>query len=193
MNTTHHITKLLHDWNNGDDEALNRLIPLADSQLKKIARKRLRKQPGTPFHTNELVNEAWLKLFREKKDPAWKNRWHFYSLLKKRMRQILWDYLKRHMNAEHTGVTGKALPKKESKEIPLLREVLHKFTQIRPRAAKVIELRFREGHTIPQVAKELKIGTKTVERDTEFARAWLWREITNDPNFNSIVLSSPGT
>lgn len=193
MNTTHHITRLLHDWNNGDAEALNRLIPLADSALKRIARKRLRNQPGTPFYVTELVHEAWLKLFREKEEPVWKNRRHFYSLLRRRMGQILWDYVDKHGNVEHTDLNGMEDSPVESKEVRLIRDALNKFTQIRPRAAKVIELRFREGLTIPQVAEQLKIGTKTIERDTEFARAWLWREITNDPNYNSIVLSSPGT
>ena len=187
MNSTHHITKLLHDWNNGDAEALNRLIPLADSELKKIARKCLRRQPATPFYTTELVNEAWLKLFREKKEPTWINRRHFYALLKKRMLQILWNYVVSHTKAEHTGLTGKAIAEKESKEVRLLREALNTFIHIQPRAAKIIELRFREGRTIPEVAKMLKIGTKTVERDSEFARAWLWRELTNDPKYTATV------
>lgn len=189
MNSTHHITQLLHDWNNGDAEALNRLIPLADSELKKIARKRLRKQPGTPFLPTELVQEAWLKLFREKKEPVWTNRMQFYALLKRRMIQILWNYVERHKTAKHTNLTGKEHYPAESKEIRLLRETLSNFTQIYPRAARVVELRFGEGHTIPQVAKLMNIGTKTVERDTKFARAWLWREITNNPSYQAITES----
>jgi RNA polymerase sigma-70 factor, ECF subfamily len=187
LNSTHHITQLLHDWNNGDAEALNRLIPLADSELKKIARKRLRRQPGTPFHPTELVNEAWLKLFGEKKEPVWRNRRHFYALLKRRMIQILWNYVERHATAEHTDLNSKAQLPAESKEIRLLRETLNTFTQIYPRAAKIVELRFGQGHTIPQVAKMMNIGTRTVERDTEFARAWLWREITSDPDYPAIA------
>ena len=101
MNSTHHITKLLHDWNNGDAEALNRLIPLADSELKKIARKYMSKErAGHLFEPTDLVEEAWLKLLREKNEVGWKNRRHFYSLLARRMRQILYDYVDKNPKVE---------------------------------------------------------------------------------------------
>ncbi|HEX2268499.1 MAG TPA: ECF-type sigma factor [Pyrinomonadaceae bacterium] len=179
MNSTHHITQLLHDWNNGDAEALNRLIPLADSQLKRIARKRLWKRPGTPFQPTDLVHEAWLKLFREKNEPVWTNRRQFYSLLARRMRQILWNYAKQHPDVKYTGLTGKVLAQRESPNTVILHEALEKFTKISPRAARVVELRYFGGYTIPAVAEIMKVGTKTIERDTEFARGWLWREINS--------------
>ena len=180
MNSTHHITQLLHDWNNGDADALNRLIPLADSELKKIARKYMRKErPGHLFEPTDLVEEAWLKLFREKKPVVWTNRKQFYSLLARRMFQVLCDYAQKHEHVEHTGFTGKVISQKESQIIVLLHEALKKFGDINPRAANVIELRYFGGHTIPKVAEILEISTSTVELDTQFARAWLWREMTS--------------
>jgi RNA polymerase sigma-70 factor, ECF subfamily len=181
LNSTHHITQLLHDWNNGDAEALNRLIPLADSELKKIARKYMRNErPGHLLEPTDLVEEAWLKLFREKKPVVWTNRRQFYSLLARRMFQILCDHADRYKHFKHTGFTGKVIPQKESQMIVLLHEALKKFSKINPRAASVIELRYFGGYTVPNVAKILEIGTKTVDRDTEFARAWLWREMTSN-------------
>lgn len=187
MNSTHHITKLLHDWNNGDAEALNRLIPLADSELKKIARKYMSKErAGHLFEPTDLVEEAWLKLLREKNEVGWKNRRHFYSLLARRMRQILYDYVDKNPKVEFTGFTGKVIPQKQSREVVILHSLLKEFSQISPRAATVIELRYFGGYTVPHVAQILGIGPSTVERDTEFARGWLFREMTrNDRPTNS--------
>ena len=96
------------------------------------------------------------------------------------MLQILRDFILKHPNVQFTGLTGKDIHRKQSEEMRLVNTLLEKLSQIRPRAARVVELRFFGGLTVPRVAEILNIGTKTVERDTEFARAWLFREMTRN-------------
>lgn len=183
MNSTHHITKLLHDWNDGDAEALNRLIPLADSELKKIARREMSKErQGHSFQPTDLVEEAWLKLFREKKPVVWVNRRHFYSLLTWRMRQVLCDYARQHEKVQYTGLTGKVLSQKQSREIVKLHDALDTLAQINQRAARVVELRYFGGHTVEKVAEILDVSEATVTREWRFAKDWLWDALTSNAN-----------
>jgi RNA polymerase sigma-70 factor, ECF subfamily len=183
MNSTHEITNLLQAWNEGSDEALNKLIPLADRELKKIARKYMGRERATHLlQPSGLINEAWAKLFAEEARVDWRNRRHFYALLARRMRQVLWDYAEKQSTAEHTRLTGAPLPPEKSKEIVALHQALADLAEINKRSAQIVELRYFGGYTLEEVAEVLRISTATVERQWRFARSWLWREMTRNAN-----------
>jgi RNA polymerase sigma-70 factor, ECF subfamily len=183
MNSTHEITNLLQAWNEGSDDALNRLIPLADRELKKIAHKFMnRERANHLLQPSGLINEAWAKLFAEEAQVDWRNRRHFYALLARRMRQVLWDYAKKESKAEHTPLTGAPLPPEKSKEIAMVHQALADLAETNKRAARVVELRYFGGYTVEEVAEILDVATTTVERDWRFARSWLWREMTRNTN-----------
>ena len=178
MNSTHQITDLLHAWNMGDAEALNQLIPLADRELKNIARSYMaRERANHLLAPTDLIDEAWLKLFREEAEVDWKNRKHFYALLALRMRQVLYDHARRRRNAELVRLTGASIPPDRFDEIIKVNQTLDDLAKINKRAAEIVELRYFGGYTVEDVAKILDVGTKTVERESRFARAWLWRQI----------------
>ena len=171
------ITELLKAWANGDESALDQLVPLVDPELKKIAHKYMRNESrGHILQTTALVHEALMKLLRE--DVSWESRKHFYAFVAKRMRQVLVDYARKETKAEHIHVADAAIFYEKSKELDLLDQALTKFATTYQRPAKVVEYRYFIGMSIPAVAKILGVAPKTVERDWELARAWLKREMS---------------
>jgi len=174
----HEITELLKAWGKGDEAALDTLVPLVDQELRKIAHKYMRNErAGHILQTTALVHEALIKLIRE--NVSWENRKQFYALVARRMRQVLVDYARRGTKAEHVDVTDAPLPDEtKSEELILLDEALTKLAKVDERKATIIECRYFIGLTVPEIAKLLGVSTKTVERDWDFARSWLKREIT---------------
>ena len=171
------ITDLLKAWSNGDQQALSQLMPLVDPELKKIAHKYMRNESrGHILQTTALVHEALMKLLRE--DIDWESRKHFYAFVAKRMRQVLVDYARKGIKAEHIHFADADLSFERSKEVVLLNRALTKFSTIYQRPAKIVEYRYFIGMTIPEVAKVLGIASKTVERDWDLARVWLKREMS---------------
>ena len=167
------ITELLKAVSDGDKEALDRLIPLVDTELKKIAHAYMQKErPGHILQTTALVNEALIKLIRE--NISYQNRKHFYALVARRMRQVLVDYARNSPHVEYIEIDHAVLPEKERpKEILRLDEALTEFAKEYERAAAVVECRYFIGLTIKEVAEVLDIAEKTVERDWDFALGWL--------------------
>lgn len=167
------ITELLKAWNSGDEQALDQLIPLVDTELKTIAHAYMQKErPGNILQTTALVNEALIKLIRD--NIRYENRKQFYSLVARRMRQVLVDYARRTPHAEYIDMENAVIPDKHRpKEILRLDEALTEFAKKYERPAAVIECRHFIGLTIKEVAEVLDIAEKTVERDSEFALGWL--------------------
>ena len=152
---------------------------MADRELKKIARSYMsRERKNHLLDPTDLINEAWAKLLGEEDQVDWKNRKHFYALLALRMRQVLYDYGRKRGNAEFVRFTGAPLPPDRFDEIVKVHEMLYDFANVNKRAAKIVELRYFGGHTVNEVAQILDVGTATVERESRFARSWLWREMT---------------
>lgn len=176
----HEITDLLKAWSNGDKKALDRLMPLVDQELKKIAHAYMRKErPGNILQTTALVNEALIKMIRE--NISYQNRKHFYALVAKRMRQVLVDYARKARRAEYTDIETVALRvEQRPEEIINLDEALTAFAKEYERAATVVECRHFIGLTIREVAEVLDIGEKTVERDWQFALAWLNKYLSRE-------------
>lgn len=178
---THEITKLLNAWNDGDQEALDKLVPLVDKELKILAHNYMRKErPGHILQTTALVNEAILRLIREQ--VSWNNRKQFYAIVARRMRQILIDYARKKPKAEFVEPGDAVKAEERSTEILLVGEALAKLEKIDKRMARIVEYRFFIGLPHAETAKLLGIGQSTVERDWRFARAWLKDEMTAESN-----------
>jgi RNA polymerase sigma-70 factor, ECF subfamily len=192
MSQTHEITMLLQAWSDGDSEALDKLIPLVDDELKKIARAYMRREkPGHILQTTALMDEALIKLI-ETEQISWNDRKHFYSFAAKRMRQVLVDYArkqkagKRGYGPIQVDITDSLLPALEQPEqLIMLNEALTKFARFDARKASVVELRYFGGFTLEEVAKILGVAPGTVEREWRLARSWLKREIDGDPSESS--------
>jgi len=173
------ITELLKAWSDGDAEALNRLVPLVDRELRKIAHNYMRNErPGHILQTTALVNEALIKLIGE--NISWENRKQFYALVAKRMRQVLVDYARKEQRAQYTDVDEAVIPYEKPKELLMLDEALTKLAAIDERKATIVECRYFIGLTLAQMAELLGVAQSTVERDWRFARSWLRREMTGE-------------
>jgi RNA polymerase sigma factor (TIGR02999 family) len=184
------ITELLVNWGQGNVDARDALVPLVYDELRRIARRHLRRQ--RPNHTLEsaaLVNEAYLRLVNQE-SPQWQNRAHFFGVAAQAMRHILVDYARSRLAAKRgagaprfTLDTKIALaPQGKNEEIDLvsLDDALKKLTELDPRQSRIIELRFFGGLCIQDTAIALGISHATVEREWAVARMWLRREMLKD-------------
>lgn len=185
----HEITELLQDWSRGDSRALAKLVPLVDRELRKIAHAYMSKEGvGHTLQTTALVNEALIRFIAAEK-ISWHSRTHFYSVVARRMRQILIEYAreqltaKRGNRAEHMDVADVVhLSWEASQELVNLDEVLTKLGEIDERKAKVVEYRYFGGFTLDEVAELLGVSPSTVEREWRLARSWLKRQMTRSAN-----------
>ena len=184
MTREHQITDLLQAWSNGDPQALEQLIPLVDNELKKIAHAyMLRERPWHTLQTTALVNEALIRLIGGER-INWHSRKHFYSLVARRMRQVLIDYANKRLAAkgpgatEHIDLDTAVITPEMSEELRLLDEALTKLAELDPLKAAIVENRYFGGYTLKEVAELLNISEAKVEREWRFARSWLKREMT---------------
>jgi RNA polymerase sigma factor (TIGR02999 family) len=180
------ITDLLLEWNAGSAEALEKLLPMVERELRRIAANRMRREsPGHTLQTTALVNEAYLKLI-DQRDVRWQNRAHFFALASQLMRRILLDYarshrrLKRGGEAVHVNLEGVAvIAPEKSEELIALDEALDRLAQLDPKKSRIVEMRFFGGLTIDEVAEVLGIASVTVMLHWRLAKAWLGREVRN--------------
>ena len=187
MTKTHEITELLQAWSNGDPQALEKLLPLVDHELRKIAHAyMINERAGHTLQTTALVNEALMSLIAGAK-INWQSRKHFYSLVALRMRRVLIEHArqqlaaKRGKRAEHVDVDEAILMTDEmSEELLMLDEALTKLNKIDERKARIVEYRYFGGFTLEEIARILETSTATVEREWRFARSWLKREVTGE-------------
>jgi RNA polymerase sigma factor (TIGR02999 family) len=181
------ITGLLIDWSDGDQTALERLVPLVEQELHRLAHIYMRREnPDHTLQTTALVNEAYLKLIDQQR-THWQNRAHFFAIAATIMRRILSNYA-RDQHREKRG--GKAVQVSLSEdavvfllwteELILLDEALQRLAALDERKSRVVELRYFGGLDVDETAEVLKVSPITVMRDWRFARAWLSREIEND-------------
>lgn len=185
MARDHEITDLLKAWSDGDPEALEKLLPLVDDELKKIAHAyMLRERPGHILRTTALVNEALIKLLGGER-IQWESRKHFYALVAKRMRQVLIDYARVRFGrkgpgaAAHVDLDSAIISPEMSDELRLLDEALTKLAEFDELKAAIVEYRYFGGYTLKEVAELLDISESRVDREWRFTRSWLKREMTN--------------
>jgi RNA polymerase sigma factor (TIGR02999 family) len=178
------VTELLADWSKGDQEALNKLIPLVYDELHKLASRYLRRErPDHTLQTTALVHEAYLKLV-DQKDANWQNRVQFFAVASQLIRRILVDYARRHRASKRGGsyykVTldeGLVSPGERDAELFALDEALDRLAAFDPQQSRVVELLIFAGLTVGEAAQALNISPRTVSREWSMAKAWLHKEI----------------
>ena len=178
------VTELLLAWNQGEQSAMDKLVPLVYAELRRMAHRYLnRERPNHTLETAELVNEAYVRLI-DASQVSWQNRAHFFAISANLMRRILVDfarsrrYLKRGGGAQRTSldeamVVSPAL----SGDLVELDEALVALAAKDERKSRVVELRFFGGLTVEETAEVLKVSTDTIHRDWSMAKAWLAREM----------------
>ena len=190
MQKPENITQLLVNWSEGDQKALDTLMPLVYSELRRLAGNHLRRERQN--HTLEptaLVNEAYLKLI-DQRNARWQNRAQFYGVAAQLMRRILVDHARQHKAAKRGGsdqqrlsiTSAGQLGAKECSSEPAidllaLHEALNELAQMDPQQSRIVELKFFGGLSIDETVEVLGIGHATVERDWKMARAWLRRKL----------------
>ncbi len=184
---SHDVTRLLHDWSDGDKKAAEQLMPLIYDELRRLARAYLqRERPDHTLQPTALVNEAYLKLVDQRR-VNWQNRHHFYGIAAQMMRRVLVDHAREHA-AEKRGGKHQKLSLDELRlqteeraaDLVALDEALRKLAEIFPRKASVVELRFFGGFSVEETAGVLNVSDKTVMREWESAKLWLYRELESE-------------
>lgn len=181
---THEVTRLLQAWGQGDDTALDQMIPLVYRELKRIAHRYMAgERRGHTLQTTALVNEAYLKLVDSRK-VNWQNRAHFFAMSAQLMRRLLVDfarsrgYQKRgggaHAITLHDELVG---AHERERDVLAVDDALTALSEVDPRKSKVVELRFFGGLSVEETAEVLKVCPDTVLRDWRLAKAWLGREL----------------
>jgi len=176
------VTQLLLEWNDGDTAALDRLIPLVHSELRRIARRHMgRQNPGHTLQTSALINEAYLRLV-DQQSVEWKDRAHFLAVSAQIMRNILIDHARKYRYVKRGGGARKieldeaaAMAKQRAAEFVALDDALSQLATVDERKSQVVELRFFGGLNIEETAEVMKISPATVQREWRAARAWLQR------------------
>jgi RNA polymerase sigma factor (TIGR02999 family) len=182
------VTELLKAWSNGSSTALDQLSPVVYDELRRIARRYMRNErPGNTLQTTALVNEVYLRLV-DVKSIDWKQRAQFFGMCAQMMRRILVDAARTRGARKRGGDAvrvdfdeGHDIPDKRDVAIIALDEALEAFSKIAPRQAKVIELRYFGGMNVEEITAVLGIAPRTIERDWEFAKSWLTRELRGRP------------
>jgi RNA polymerase sigma factor (TIGR02999 family) len=178
------VTVLLKAWNEGDKTALDRLMPVVYGELRRIAHRYMRNErAGNTLQTTALVNEAFLRLI-DVKNVDWQQRAQFFAISAQMMRRILVDAArvrgtrKRGGGAEKMNVDEVAVVSPEPEQsVVALDHALEEFAKVAPRQAKVVELRYFGGLSEEEIAAVMSVSTRTVERDWQFARSWLMRDL----------------
>lgn len=178
------VTGLLRRWQEGDEAALNQLLPLVQETLHRLAHRHVnRERPGHTLQTTALVNEAFIRLVGQQ-DVDWESRAHFFAVSAQVMRHILVDYARQRASGKRGGglrrVTLDAdldVSGERSAELVALHDALVALEKINPRGSRVVELRYFGGMNNREAAAILQVSETTVERDWRLARAWLYREL----------------
>ncbi|MGB7201052.1 MAG: sigma-70 family RNA polymerase sigma factor [Pyrinomonadaceae bacterium] len=178
------ITQVLHDWNNGNEAAKEQLLPLVYDELRRQARSLMsRERIGHTLQPTALVHEAFLRI-SEQTGIEWQNRSHFYGIASRLMRQILVDHARSHAAGKrgngviHFSVDDVQIPvEQRAHSILAIDEVLDRLAKLDEQQANIVEMRFFGGMTNGEIADSLGISQRTVSRDWETARLWLYREL----------------
>ena len=183
------ITQLLEKWNQGDEKALDQLMPLVYDQLHRIAANYLRHERRQhTLQPTALVNELFLKFF-DQNSMSWQNRAQFFGIAAQLMRRILVDHARAHYSAKRGGdrfaVSLKdvaAFGPQPDADLLALHDVLNQLEEIDPTQGRIVELRFFGGLTIKETAEVMRISHATVEREWRTAKAFLKRELNRVAN-----------
>ena len=183
---SHDVTRLLARWKDGDEAALQQLVPIVHEELRRLARRQMAGEgPGHTLQPTALVNEAYLRLVNLKR-MQWQNRAHFFAMAARLMRRILVDDARKRNAAKRGGSMMQVpldqvenLVQNQAANVVAVDEALQKLEAIDVRQSQIVELRFFGGLSIEETANVLKVSPGTVMRDWTFARAWLRNQMTS--------------
>lgn len=183
----HQVTRLLRKWSDGDERALDQLMPLVHDELHRLAHRHMRREgPGHVLQTSALINEAYLRLV-DQPQIRWENRSHFFGIAARLMRSILVDDARKRNSAKRGGSLiqvpldeAASLAQEQAANVTALDEALKRLEAIDARQGQIVELRFFGGLSIEETANVLQVSPGTVMRDWTFARAWLRTEMTSE-------------
>ena len=186
---SHEVTQLLIQWGHGDEESLKALIPLVYEDLRRAARRYLRRERRDhTLQSAALVHEAYVRLI-DQRNANWQNRSHFFGVASQLMRRILVDYARRRAAGRRGAGNTKlsisedvAAPGKQDIDLLAIDDALNRLTKLDPQQSRIVELRFFSGLSIEDTAEVLRISPATVKRDWNMAKAWLYLEITGSPS-----------
>ncbi len=187
MHSSAAVTQLLLDWNRGDAQARDRMLPLVYDELRRLARAFLaRERPDHTLQATALVHEAYLRLI-DQRQVDWKNRAQFVGVAAVMMRRILVNHArgraadKRGGEMERVSLSlahdvGEAPPV----DLIVLHEALDALEAIDARKSRIVELKFFGGLTIAEIVEVLELSPATIEREWAFSRAWLYDALAGD-------------
>jgi RNA polymerase sigma factor (TIGR02999 family) len=178
------VTELLRAWSDGDDQALEQLVPLVEAELRRLARGYMAgERRGHTLQATALVNEAFLRLTGARK-LRWQDRAHFLGISARLMRRVLVDharsraYRKRGGGARQTTLNEAALVAPgPSVDLVALDRAIDKLAEVDLRKSRVVEMRYFGGLTVEETAEVLHVSNDTIKRDWRLAKLWLLREL----------------
>ena len=181
------VTELLRAWSDGDDGALERLVPLVEAELRRLARGyMLRERREHTLQTTALVNEAFLRL-TDARRVRWQDRAHFLGISARLMRRVLVDharargYHKRGGGAQRVTLDEALVASPDpGLDVLALDRALEALAEVDDRKSKVVELRFFGGLSVEETAEVLHVSPDTVKRDWRLAKLWLLRELEGE-------------
>ncbi|MFN0054662.1 MAG: ECF-type sigma factor [Planctomycetales bacterium] len=179
------VTQILASMERGDPRAVAELLPLVYEELRKLAAARLvQEKPGQTLQATALVHEAFLRLVKDDQGKAWENRGHFFAAASEAMRRILVEQARRKMRGRHGGGRRRVelsedqlAVEPDDEQMLALDEALTKLEQVRPQAARLVQLRFFGGLSAEESAQAVGISSRSARRLWVFAQAWLRREM----------------
>lgn len=182
--TRQEVTLLLNKLGDGDQNAAAQLVPLVYQELRHMASQCLRNErPGHTLQATALVHEAYLKLAGQR-DAKWQNRAHFFAVASQLMRRILVDYARAQQRSKRGGKQQRVslddsllVSPDRTDELLAINEMLARLEVMDPRQGRIVELRYFGGLTIDETAEVLRVSSKTVLREWNLAKAWLYGKL----------------
>lgn len=178
------VTQLLADWGQGDRSALDKLFPLVHDELRRLAQRQMNQERvDHTLQATALVNEAYLRL-AGKQEFEWQNRGHFFAVCSQVMRHILIDHARAHARDKRGGGAiqvslneAELMSQEQAEHLIALDEALHFLELVDGQKSRIVELRYFGGLNIDETAEVLDISPRTVRREWQRSKAWLYRMI----------------
>ena len=184
--SSHEITLMLQAWSEGDHSALEKLAPLVESELRRLAHHYLaQERSGHTLQTTALINEAWLRLINWDR-VSWQNRAHFFGVSARLMRYVLVGFARSRKQQKRGGAFQKVsieevatISVDRRDDLVALDDALETLAEYDPRKAEIVELRFFGGLSVEETAEVMKLSPVTIIREWNKAKAWLYQELSS--------------
>jgi RNA polymerase sigma-70 factor, ECF subfamily len=187
MSPPRQVTELLREWNDGDPQALEQLMPLVEAELRRVARAYMaRERREHTLQPTALVNEAFLRL-TDARRIRWQDRAHFFGIAARLMRRVLVDHARARQSHKRGGAVSKiplndalVAASESAVDVLALDRAVEALAALDARKGRVVELRFFGGLNVEETAEVLHVSTDTVKRDWRMAKMWLLHELEGD-------------